>query len=170
VDPEPLKAPRTIASPRLPFTMPAHQLIPPTLRTRPHERLRNKPNFTDPSRHTPANIIDETKPIPSYRRRRLLTLNTRRHENTKRTQFRPQPVTNKTHLPPQANPIPSQSYGHATPPSPSPFAPLVILAFPMLRVRFAPSPTGLLLVGSEALSRETCLRRTPQAIGKLKTS
>jgi hypothetical protein len=35
----------------------------------------------------------------------------------------------------------------------------------MLRVRFAPSPTGL-----EPLGRETCLRRMEQAIGKLKTS
>jgi glutamyl/glutaminyl-tRNA synthetase len=40
----------------------------------------------------------------------------------------------------------------------------------MLRVRFAPSPTGLLHIGLEALGRETCLRRIEQAIGKLKTS
>ena len=40
----------------------------------------------------------------------------------------------------------------------------------MLRVRFAPSPTGLSHVGLEALDRETCLRRMEQAIGKLKTS
>ena len=49
----------------------------------------------------------------------------------KRTQFRQQPIANKTHPPPQANPIPSQSYSHATPPSPSPFPHRVILAFPM---------------------------------------
>src|SRR5208283_2399568 len=54
----------------------------------------------------------------------------------------------------------------ATPPLiAGPFAPLVILAFPMLRVRFAPFPIGL-----EPLGRETCLRRMAQAIGKLKTS
>ncbi len=40
----------------------------------------------------------------------------------------------------------------------------------MLRVRFAPSPTGFLRIGSEALGRETCLRRIDQAVGKLKTS
>ena len=170
MNPEPLSAPRTIVSPRLPFTMPTHQLIPPAICTRSHERLRNEPNFTGRSRNTPANIIYETKPIPSDRHRRPLTLHTRQHEITKRTQFRPQPIANKTYLPPQASPIPSPSYSHATPPSPSPFAPLVILAFPMLRVRFAPSPTGLLHIGSEALGRETCLRRIEQAIGKLKTS
>ena len=170
MNPEPLSAPRTIVSSRLPFTMPTRQLIPPTLCTRSHERLQNEPNSTDPSRHTPANTIYERKPIPSDRRRLPLTLNTPRHEITKRTQFRPQPIANKTHLPPQANPIPSQSYSHAAPPSPSPFPPLVILAFPMLRVRFAPSPTGLFHIGSEALGRETCLRCVQQAIGKLKTS
>ena len=170
MNPEPLNAPRTIVSPRLPFTMPTHELIPPTLCTRSPERMRNEPNFTGRSRHTPANIIYERKPIPSDPHRRPLTLNTRQHENTKRTQFRPQPIANKTHLPPQANPIPSQSYSHATPPSPSPFPHRVILAFPMLRVRFAPSPTGFLHIGSEALGRETCLRRIGQAIGKLKTS
>ena len=168
MNPEPLNAPQTIVSPRLPLTMPTHQLIPPILCTR--GRLRNEPNFTGRSRNTPTNIIYETKPIPSRQHRRPLTLNTRQHENTKRTQFRPQPIANKTHLPPQANPIPSQPYSHAAPLSPSPFAPLVILAFPMLRVRFAPSPTGLLHIGLEALGRETCLRRIEQAIGKLKTS
>src|ERR1035438_10345830 len=71
--------------------------------------------------------------------------------------------------------IPHRTRFHAgthpsVPPSPSPFAPLVILAFPMLRVRFAPSPTGLSHIGLEALGRETCLRRIRQAIGKLKTS
>ena len=50
--------------------------------------------------------------------------------NTKRTQFRPQPIANKTHPPPQANPIPSQPYSHATPPSPSPFAHLLYWHFP----------------------------------------
>ncbi|MGD0869348.1 MAG: hypothetical protein ABSB88_07355 [Bryobacteraceae bacterium] len=170
MNPEPLSAPRTIVSPRLPFTMPTHQLIPPAICTRSHERLRNEPNFTGRSRNTPANIIYETKPIPSDRHRRPLTLHTRQHEITKRTQFRPQPIANKTYLPPQASPIPSPSYSHATPPSPSPFAPLVILAFPMLRVRFAPCPTGFSHIGSEALGRETCLRRIGQAIGKLKTS
>jgi hypothetical protein len=40
----------------------------------------------------------------------------------------------------------------------------------MLRVRLAPSPTGFPHIGSEALGRETGLRRIWQAIGKLKTS
>jgi len=150
--------------------MPTRQLNPPTLCTHSHERLRNKPNFTDRTRNAPANIIDETKPMPSHRRRRSLTPNTRRRENTKRTQFRPQPIANKTYPPPQATPIPSQSYSHAASPSPSPFAPLVILAFPMLRVRFAPSPTGSLRIALEALGRKTCLHRMEQAIGKLKRS
>jgi hypothetical protein len=170
MNPEPLNAPRTIVSSQLLFIMPAHQLIPPTLYTRSRERSRNEPNFTGPSSNTPANVIYETKPIPSHQHRRSLTLNTRQHENTKRTQFRPQPIANKTHPPPQTNPIPSQSYSHAAPLSPSPFAPLVILAFPMLRVRFAPSPTGLFHIGLEAPGRETCPRRIEQAIGKLKTS
>ena len=87
MNPEPLSAPRTIVSPRLPFTMPTHQLIPPTLCTRSHERLRNEPNFTGRSRNTPANLIYERKPIPSDRHRPPLTLNTRPHENTKRTRF-----------------------------------------------------------------------------------
>ena len=170
VNPEPLSAPRTIVSPRLPFTMPTRQLIPPTLCTRSHEGLQNEPNFTGRCCNTPTKIINETEPIPSDQHRRPLTLHTRQHENTKRTQFRPQPIANKTHLPPQANPIPSQPYSHAAPLSPSPFAPLVILAFPMLRVRFAPSPTGLLHMGLEVLGRETCLRCVQPAIGKLKTS
>ena len=148
MNPEPLSAPRTIVSPRLPFTMPTRQLIPPTLCTRSHEGLQNEPNFTGRCCNTPTKIINETEPIPSDQHRRPLTLHTRQHENTKRTQFRPQPIANKTHLPPQANPIPSQPYSHAAPLSPSPFAPLVILAFPMLRVRFAPSPTGFLHIGS----------------------
>jgi hypothetical protein len=120
--------------------------------------LRNEPNLTRRSRNTPANIIDQTKPIPSLRRRRPLALNTRQYENTKRTQFLPQPIANKANLLPHPNPIPSQSYSHATPPSSTPFAPLVILAFPMLRVCFAPSPTAFLHLGSEAPGRETCLR------------
>jgi len=132
--------------------------------------LRNEPNFTDRSRNPPANIIHETKPIPADQHRRPLTLNTRQHEITKRTQFRPQLIANKTHPPLLANPIPSQFHSHATPPSQSHFAHRVILAFPMPRVRFAPSPAGFLHVGSEALGRETCLRRIDQAIGKLKTS
>ena len=65
MNPEPLSAPRTIVSPRLPFTMPTHQLIPPAICTRSHERLRNEPNFTGRSHNTPANIIYETKTIPS---------------------------------------------------------------------------------------------------------
>ena len=128
MNPEPLNAPQTIVSPRLPLTMPTHQLIPPILCTR--GRLRNEPNFTGRSRNTPTNIIYETKPIPSRQHRRPLTLNTRQHENTKRTQFRPQPVANTTHLPPQANPIPSQSYSHAASSSPSPFAHLLYWHFP----------------------------------------
>ncbi|MGA2196523.1 MAG: hypothetical protein ABSH40_14770 [Bryobacteraceae bacterium] len=40
----------------------------------------------------------------------------------------------------------------------------------MLRVRFAPSPTGSLRIALEALGRKTCLHRMEQAIGKLKTS
>ena len=130
MSPEHLSAPRTIVSPRLPFTMPTHQLIPPTLCTRSHERLRNEPNFTGRSRNTPTNIIYETKPIPSDQHRRPLTLNTRPHENTKRTQFRPQPIANKTHPPPQTNPIPSPSYSHAASSSPSPFAHLLYWHFP----------------------------------------
>src|ERR1022692_2533442 len=97
-EPGTLNAPRTIVSPRLPFTMPTHQLIPPTRCTRSHERLRNEPNFTSRSHNTPANVIYETKPIQSDRHRHPLTLHTRQHENTRRTQFRPQPIANKTHL------------------------------------------------------------------------
>ena len=105
MNPEPLHAPRTIVSPRLPFTMPTRQLIPPTLCTRSHEGLQNEPNFTGRCCNTPTKIINETEPIPSDQHRRPLTLHTRQHENTKRTQFRPQQKENKTHLFPTANPI-----------------------------------------------------------------
>src|ERR1035438_9767290 len=66
--------------------MPLRQPIPPALCTRSHGM---------------ANVLDETKSIPSPRRRRPLTLNSRRRENTKQTHFRPQPIANKTHLAPE---------------------------------------------------------------------
>src|ERR1039458_5826217 len=59
--------------------MPTHQLISPTRCTRSHETSRNELNLTGPSRN-PANIIYETKPIPSHQHRRPLTPNTRQHE------------------------------------------------------------------------------------------
>src|ERR1017187_7571376 len=62
-EPEPLSAPRTIVSPRLPLTMPTHQLIPPALCTRSHEGLRNEPNF--------ARNRLQTQPICPPRRTRF---------------------------------------------------------------------------------------------------
>src|ERR1035441_9364450 len=89
--------------------MPTHQLISPTRCTRSHETSRNELNLTGPSRN-PANIIYETKPIPSHQHRRPLPPNTRQHEIPnepnfarnrlqtkpirlpKRTQFHPHPT------------------------------------------------------------------------------
>jgi hypothetical protein len=82
--------------------------------------------------------------------------------------FHPQPKENKSHPHPPTKPDFTPAPHRAAPPSP--LAPLVILAFPMLSVRFAPSPTGLLHIGLEALGRATCLRRIEHAIRKLKTS
>src|ERR1022692_842154 len=86
VNPEALNAPRTIVSQRLSLTMATHQLIAPTLYTRSHERLRNGPNFIDW--------------CPATRRQTSIT---------EGTHLRPQPIANKSHPPPQAYTIASQS-------------------------------------------------------------
>ena len=156
-------------------------LISPAPCIRAHTELRNEPNSPGRSDGTTTNIISQTNPIPPDRSRRPLPGPTPRtpakrkipnepnsHPSKKKTSHIRISQQTRFHSPIPSSASPFSPF--AASPSPGPFAPLVILAFLMLRVRFAPSPTGLLHIGLEALGRETCLRRILQAIGKLKTS